>query len=365
MKSSKLFLMVCVTALTACQHDLDILPEEEAPVAISLNTVVGDAVAETRFASSEDKNTNLYLQNNQFLPASTATVGGVSLTPVTGNSIAVYIEDQGTGTPKTTYTKALKYTPDGNGGLSVPNTETQYYPSNNGGVGIYAYYPGQSTDLVPAAAADVRDRNTDLIAFSVQEDQTTLDNYAKSDLMYAKLDPQPRTKDSVTLTFNHLLTKITLVIKSDGHFQTDHLKDADVTIENTKLKANFNFKDGEIKISSTGNYTYNSTDNTAKPITILKDLVQATVDSSTGQTGSCIIVPQKVAAGAEFIKVKLTNGGTYIFKAPTGGYTFEPKKEYKFTVTLTNTEIKLVSEIIEWGTGATYTDPKAMMPAQE
>jgi len=360
MKSSKLIWMTfAAAALTACQRDLDILPEEDAPVAISLNTVVGEAMAETRFASSEDLNTNLNLQNEQFLPVSATTVGGVSLTPITTNSIAVYVEDQGTGTPKTTYTKALKYSPDGKGGLSVPNTETQYYPSNNGNVGIYAYYPGQSTELVPATA---RERTTGLIAFTVQQDQTTLANYALSDLMYAKKDTQVRTKDPVTLTFNHLLTKITLVVKSDGHFQTDHLKDADVTIENTKLKANFNFKDGEIKTTSAGNYTF-ATDNTVKPITILKDLVQANVTPTSGQTGSCIIVPQKVAAGADFIKVALTNGGTYIYKVPAGGYTFEPQKEYKFTVTLTNTEIKLQTEITEWGTGANYTD-KAQQPAE-
>ena len=341
MKRKGLLMMAVLTAtlLTACQKDelKEITPE--SPVAISIGTNVSmDVTADTRAVAETD---NFNLQDTQFLPA--AAVNGQSWTPVANNAIAVYVEDTGTGSSQTAYADAMRYTTNGDG-TTTPAT-VQYYPSNNQAVDIYAYYPAQSTEIVPATP---RDRNVGNISFTVGSDQQTLANYALSDLMYASSENVARTSNAVPLTFKHLLTKLTLTIKTDGNFKESHLQNAVVTIENTNRVANFNFTTGALveTASGSGNYTSGSTTSAVTVMTINTAIEESTTAS---QVGSAIVVPQVVAANSDFIKVTLANDGTYVYKAPAGGITLQKERQYNYTITLTNTGIQVSTAITTWG----------------
>ena len=339
MKYKGLLMMAVLTAtlLTACQKDELKEATPETPVAISIGTNVDmDVTAYTRAVATSD---NKQLQNDQFLPASGANADAY----LTGNAIAVYVEDRGTGGNTTTYADAMRYTTHGDG-TTTPAT-VQYYPSNNGNVNIYAYYPAQSPEIVPATP---RVRSVGNISFTVQDDQQALANYALSDLMYARSENVARRSSAVPLTFKHLLTKLTLTIKTDGNFKAGHLQDAVVTVEGTNSVANFNFNTGALVETASGsnNYTSGSTTSAVTVMTINTAIEASTVAS---QAGSAIVVPQIVAAGTEFIKVTLSNGGTYVYKAPAGGITLQKERQYNYTITLTNTGIQVFTAITPWG----------------
>ena len=356
MKTYKNYILAILsaTAVAACGSDSDVrtsLPDE--PVEISLSSGLSvEQSAGTRAVADASGNKNL--QDQQF----------VSSTTLAENAVAVYVEEA-SASPTTAYVNAAKYVPDGDGNLTISPIK-QYYPSSGNGVRIYAYYPYQSTDLVPATA---RARSVGAIPFAVQANQKEFANYAKSDLMYGtpnKLADNTavsnttgvaRTSKKVNLHFHHLLSKVTIVVKTDGTFQTGQLNGATVTIGGTKLKANFNFNTGALVATTTKNYV-TTADNDASPITVMTltesgtNKVEPTNASGAGQSGSAIVVPQVVAAGQKFIIVTLGTGGgggEFYYKAPTGGITLQPGKAYRYTVTLTSAEIKLTSTIESWG----------------
>ena len=72
-----------------------------------------------------------------------------------------------------------------------------YYPTDGSGVKIYAVHPS-----VTSAAS-----------FSVETDQTTDDKYAKSDLCYSPMGSYSAQTASQLLTFNHVLSKIVVIVK--------------------------------------------------------------------------------------------------------------------------------------------------------
>ena len=332
--------------LAACQeHVLEEMASQAEPVEIQLTTSLGLEVdAATRAVGTT---ANKALQDQQF----------AAISAITGNAIAVYVEDKA-ASGKVEYATPLLYTPDGSGGLSVAEANKQFYPISSN-VDIYAYYPGQNTALIPAAG---RARTTTNIDFTVAADQTSVANYAASDLMVATVTNQARTKNAVQLAFAHKLTKITLFVKTESEIPASVLDGATVTINGTRLTANFNFNTRSLveTAASSGNYYTSGT--AASPITAMS-LTTAGVgttgttykaSSYDGQQGSVIVVPQVLAGTTDdpitFITITLADGTTqYSFKT-TSSLTLEPGKEYIYTVTLKRTGIVLGTTITNWAT---------------
>ena len=136
-----------------------------------------------------------------------AATGIQSTQFASGEKIDVFISENTAGTATTTYAQPLVYTAGGSGTMNPPAGNQPYFPTSGNGVNIYAYYPSEKVTDITATN----------VSFSVAEDQSGETNYKASDLMYgtpANNNPVARTGSAIALTFNHLLSKVTITLES-------------------------------------------------------------------------------------------------------------------------------------------------------
>ncbi len=250
-----------------------------------------------------------------------------------GESVDVYINENTDGTPTTSYLQPLTYTTDGNGGMT---TQTQpYYPTSGNGVNIYAIYPSGTK------AGEL---------FTVQADQSADANYKKSDLMYGKpaQNPVSRTSSPVNINFSHLLSKVTVVLKS-GNGNPD-LNEAVVTLKDVKLSATFT---ATAESGSVSEATGDATD------------IKVMTAANNALSGSAVVVPQTL--GTSFIEVKLKNGGVLTSSNlkdesdnPISDVVLTSGKEYKYTITVNLTSLDVTSSISNWSNGGENTGEATM-----
>lgn len=144
-----------------------------------------------------------------------------------GAEIAVYIKDadgysiaDGSGNP---HWPAIFTADEVNASTHLnllDHTPQLYYPTENKSVSIHAFYP-KTVDAKETTGTALKTETT----FSVATDQTSVDAYKNSDLMFAKIANQPRTSGNVNLNFAHKMVKFVFNVAGDG----------DVTINNCYL----------------------------------------------------------------------------------------------------------------------------------
>ena len=246
-----------------------------------------------------------------------------------GGSIDVFINENTTGTPSTTYEQPL--------------ISTQYYPSSGNGINVFAVYPNN------VAGTNV---NATAVTFNVRADQSTVVNYKGSDLMVGApaSNPVARTATTIPLIFKHCMTKINLnILPSDG-LSISALDNAYVRIEGITNGATFNVKTGAVSAVERSDSAYISLGNMS---------VNNPDDKSIAV--SAIMVPQTVAAGTPFIKITLNPTGatstTLTYTLPSGAsITFDPSKVYTFNITARNSGLNIDSSTITpWTDGGTFT----------
>lgn len=195
-------------------------------------------------------------------------------------------------------------TSDGNGGLAGPIGN---YPTEEGAtVGIYAYAPYNS-----AWTGKLNEAQT----FTVKTDQTADADYLASDLLYGT--PQDNavaaSENAVPVQFKHKLTKINLAFDTD-EYEGD-LAGAKVSLVNVYTQTTINLSDGTLGTSAQ-----------QADITV----AEVSGDASSFKA-SAIIVPQDIAADADFVRVELADG-TIVTAKLKDVVAFETAKKYTYTV---------------------------------
>lgn len=226
-----------------------------------------------------------------------------------GTKISVKVKENVT-TPTVDYALAL-YTADGNGGLSLPEGQKQYYPANGNGVNIYAWHPAGTPS-----------------AFEIETDQTTADAYRASDLMWAGLTNITAASTNHTLNFSHLLSKVVIKLVK-GDFDDDLLAQATVTLGTDDLvtAGTFTASTGQFIPDESGTGTITLAENAG------------TADYAA------IVVPQAVLGRKVNIVIgEITRSYTILTPAFQGG------KRYSYVLTVNYSgEISLIkSDITDW-----------------
>lgn len=264
----------------------------------------------------------------------------------------VWLYIDGTGvTPTQHYAETLTAT--ASKGFTVAGSKELFFPASEESINLYAFH------INPTGSTTTRPDNypTSQLTHKVEKDQSSIANYAKSDLLYSK---ETETKQdvkaasgTVTLTFKHLLSKIEVVLKKGKG--EDDITISEVEILNTKLEATFTPEKAtaaeSVTVAPSGNVESDS-----NPIKIGNDVS----GNTENKLNEAIIVPQTLASGTAFIRITLQNGGvlTYSLGAET---TFAANMKYKYTITANLTDLKVESEITPWGSGATVDDGVAEM----
>lgn len=268
-----------------------------------------------------------------------------------GREVHVWVDDHAATPDKKQLYSNNSLTVDNRGAL---NGTAMYYPQTGANVDIYAIHTNDG-------AISGEDFPKTAITHAVAIDQSDAGKYAPCDLLYAIKKDQSRQADAVELTFHHLLSKVEVALKAGSGLQASDLSGATVTIENTKLKADFTpTKDADINNSDAetarvaGGKLVKPTDtnNDAAPITIATTVTTNDFGEGTDY-GEAIVVPQTVTQNATFIKVTLTTGGVLTYKIDDAlGLTLESGKKYIFKITVNLSSLSVSSIVASWGTGS-------------
>lgn len=319
MKTKQQFLMLGIIAMMAsCSSDNSVSDtEEKVPIQIFCSS----SKISTRAA-----NVAANLQDEQF---------------ATGSKMNIYLTKTGTNTPIGTnqyneFTVGNSYAGI-SGALELATTATDlYYPSDGTGVDAYALYPSVF------GSSNTKLENT-TNEFTVETDQTSDENYKKSDLMYAWKENTPRANNPIELEFNHCMSKVIVELVPGNGVNTSELANASI-----KMKA---VATATITQNTTSTpYTVTAAAKDGEPVS---DIQLGDYDTTNGS--AVIIVPQTISSGNEIFQVKI-GSGTYKCTAGVDRI-FEAGKVHKYTLTVQSTGVVVVSvKIKDWGDGNDYSD---------
>lgn len=245
-----------------------------------------------------------------------------------------------------TYSNDITGTVNSTDQSKIDLSQAQYFPSNGRSVDCLAIYPKQNKGSNITSA---------ISTFSVQEDQSSADNYKASDLMYAYKENTTKG-DPIQLTFTHLLSKIIVEVVADASVNNSVLSDVYVDLLTTNKTIDISVPDiAQGSESSTKTVTVSST--TSEPTTIKLGHPTYSSGSQTGEVAA-IIVPQTINSLTPFIKVRLNNNGgtgldyaTYTY-TPSANVTFAGTKSYKYTITIKAGSISVENvQITPWSPG--------------
>lgn len=304
MKIKDIIAIASVALMTVGCNSVD-EAQQEGRVPILLRAVVeGTATGQTRTPAATTATT----QDTEFLP---------------GELVDAYVFLSDGSTPLATGTdpgtNPLKLNATGTTGDLTPVSSTEpkyYYPTDGSPVNIYAVHPS-------VGSGD---------PFSVETDQTTDDNYAKSDLCYNATDTYTRQTGSQTLLFNHVLSKIVVRI-------TTNISGATLPTA-VKLMA---CKTTAITYP-TGTAPDYTLDAASDPATI----TMAMTTASGTATGAAVIPPQTIAAGASFLAFSVPGVGPMVYPMPAAT-TFESGKRYTYDIRVDNVGITATTNVTDWG----------------
>lgn len=178
------------------------------------------------------------------------------------------------------------------------------------------------------------------ITHSVKTTQSEETHVRESDLLYAAKNNAP-TGQTVGLSFGHKLSKIVVKLvpsakdnSGSGISETD-LDNATVTIIGVKPDVKFNIS--AMAATTNGDPT--------------------NISLGSGGTNvreyECIVPPQDIAEGNEFIRITLKDEGRddkrkFHYVIPTGGLKLEEGNKYIYTLTVKNYITAIPGEVVPW-----------------
>lgn len=279
-----------------------------------------------------------------------------------GEVVSVWVDNASTTPAPTPLHEAVQFKAGGNGTLSAEDNTKMYFPSTSTKLNIYAIHGNFTTPFSAANKSFPSSAITHTVASDQKPDANNrMSNYLKSDLLYA-VQKDVTTSDNVNdhvktqqLTFYHLLSKVEVALKAGTGVSS--LDNATVTIEGTKLKADFKPNKNAVMTDEPNNITNNratmvtptADDNDAQSIAIPTAVTSDDFGNGTSYA-EAIVVPQKITQDTPFIKVKLSGSNTeLVYKIPDAdGLTLESGKKYTFNLTVNLTELTVTSEIKPW-----------------
>ena len=246
-----------------------------------------------------------------------------------GEGVMVYV-DRASAEAEQLYSQ--KMTADGAGNLT--GVTTMYFPENGDKVNIYALHTNSAA--VTAGSFPTTFTHT------VSTDQTTLDAYVSSDLLYAKAADIAKTVNAVPLQFYHQLSKLRVaIVAKEGIGQEDI---SEITINGLKSSA-----DVTLSKEAAPDFLTVTASGDPQPIKIGTDL-SADFSDENIRFNDAIIVPQELTARTEFLKISFTDGKE-LTSDLYSGISFASGKQYTIEITLDKGMLSLATSVSDWVDG--------------
>jgi hypothetical protein len=271
-----IFVCAAIAALASCQKPTDITPDapqqpNEEKLRMNVVTDIRTKVTDTYFESGDKVGIYVVSYRN----------GNPGTLAVSGN-----LYDNVMHTYSSSWTAA----------------QEMYWPDKETPADFYCYYPYGNPG------------NVTEYPFTVNADQSSLNNYKASDFVWGKSTAVAPTEDLINIATHHAMSNIHIYIKPGDGFTAESLAAAQVqvSVRNVKNCAYVNL--------STGNVTATGSISQITPY-------------NEGEYYRAIVVPQTVADGSQLIVVNV-NGVDYALRK---GFTFLSGKQHKFTVSVNKT----------------------------
>lgn len=240
-------------------------------------------------------------------------------------TVSVYVNK--TETNESVYGKN-DFVTDDNGKLN--SDETLYFPKDGKNVDVYGFINANSGEQLKTFTLDLP---LDQKSFPVQ-----------SDLMLAKTADVTASPDEVKLTFKHLMSNVSVALKSG--LGTPNLSGVTVTVLGLKTSVEVNPFDATVVAKGE-----------SKEIS-LSTVVTDNFETNTNFAQS-IVAPQMVAGNTDFIKV-VYNERELLYKVPATGLNLESGKKYIYQFIVndsSNEPLVLVSKNIQnWVDGTEFNE---------
>lgn len=309
--------------------------------AMTVATLTLAACSEEEKLPSDNWDGRIHISSN----VATLTRATHDLDTKIGENVKVwlYIDKGSTGNDQVCY---QELTSDGNNGFS--GDDNLYFPAEESSINLYALHMNNS--LVTNIPQSFPTTSQTHYVENDQKKPTSSgssdpSNYAKSDLIYAKVTGKTKQKvkeddGTIELEFTHLLSKIEVVLKKDaslGEITIDK-----VEILNTILSGTFTpdkSNDFSVTVASGAGVS-------AAAIEIDKDV---TTDDSSPVLNEAIIIPQTLNENDAFIQLTLSTGGVLTYKlGSSDNKAFAAKTRYRYTITAKLTGLEVTSKIAAW-----------------
>ena len=266
--------------------------------------------------------------------ATRATDGSTSSTPFDSGEIVWLWANK---TDDTEYIKAWKLTAQSGGSLIG---SPQYWPSDGSSLDVYALHGNFKNSTITEGSPSWSSLSS--LTHTVETDQTSDNNKRLSDLLYSQTS-SVAPNNTVQLTFNHLLAKITvkLDLKNSKGINEGELANAEVKLTNILPDATISNK------SLTANPVQTST--TGTRTTITSGEIPSSI-SSGEVIGSAIVPLQNFGGGKgsdsenNVITITLAYPDSRSFSyTPTPSVALTAGNEYIYTLKIINGELSVSS----------------------
>ena len=251
---------------------------------------------------------------------------------------------------QTEYFKAWALTADGVGGLTPMSGDTKLFPATNN-LNFYSLVGnfGKDGNGDPVINPEIVEEEDKMalpatgIIHTVLGDQREAEDYYKSDLLYAVVKNQAPISQAVVLPFQHMLSRIQVVLVAGNGMTTDELGSATVKLLNLKRQVTFRpdstksvaiSNDAVVHAASRANLAgMLSIPMSAQQSDILMktEVVSKVADITASVYADAIVVPkQTIPAESAFIEVDYLDRQTY-YKLPAD-FTIESGRQYRFNL---------------------------------
>ena len=183
-------------------------------------------------------------------------------------------------------------------GSWTPDKEI-YWKDKTTKADFYCYYPYGNPEDVSA------------YPFSVQADQSSIENYKASEFLWGKATGISPTADAVPIITNRLMSNMLIWLKPGEGFSEESFASSSIAIRICNVKT-----DATVDLNTGAMSAFGA--------------VAEVVPYDEGEYYRALIVPQTVADGLNLITVTV-DGVEYNFAK---GFTFEPNVQHKFTITV-------------------------------
>lgn len=263
----------------------------------------------------------------------TATIEGMQPDAVStrfsgGNSVGIFMVDytasgaSGELKPENNRMSNVKYTQSADGLVADKPVCWQ----DAGKVDVYGYSPYHSV------ITSVEEYPFQLALNQDSLHEKGIPGYEYSDFLWSRMTTEPQA-EHVKLSFQHLMSKIIIHLKSDA-VEKGSLIGAEVRITEMNTAASVNLASG-----------------TAVATASLDTLITATaleVPEEYEITRNVIVVPQTLPANTPFMEIRTKAGHSYTY-TPSESLTFEPGTQRTIEVSLVSGECSVsIGDIVDW-----------------